>query len=203
MALYWPSTKGRRIICTSQNFDLDGKYEPQVQEFPPRSWKPTHRACNIPGRLGLNHNPQSMADFLAKESLFWRIAQRKLDNVAPVGKDSHQALAPASPPMLASCHLAFSSSLVSCYYGSPAFVVFRSPLAVAEGWHAHLGSDKTHALFFAFCGIFVEGLQGRGSSRRCWKWLALRLCFQCWYRRPARSSHRYLHRLDQGSRRGC
>ncbi len=139
----------------------------RCKNFPPRSWKPTHRACNIPGRLGLNHNPQSMADFLAKESLFWRIAQRKLDNVAPVGKDSHQALAPASPPMLASCHLAFSSSLVNCYYGSPAFVVFRSPLAVAEGWQAHLGSDKTHALFFAFCGIFVEGLQGRGSSRRC------------------------------------
>lgn len=108
-----------------------------------------------------------MADFLAKEALIWRIVQRKLDNVAPVGKDSHQDLAPGSPPMLASCHLTFSASLVNCYYDSAASVVFCYPLAVAEGWQAHLGSDKILSLFFASCRIFVGGLQVQGSSRRC------------------------------------
>lgn len=83
-----------------------------------------------------------MADYLAKEALIWRTAQRKLDSFAPVGKDSHQDLAPGSPLMWASCHLAFSACLVDCYYDSAASVVFCSPLAVAEGWQAHLALTK-------------------------------------------------------------
>lgn len=108
-----------------------------------------------------------MADFLAKEALIRRTAQRKLDSVAPVDKDPDQGLAPGSPPRLASCYFAFFSSFANCYYDGPAFVALCFPLAVADGWQERLGSDKTHPVFFAFCGIFVQGLQGRGSSRRC------------------------------------